>query len=158
MPKTQVQNPVNHVIQKFTLLTAAQVMELSLIHHSAMNLIVNGKGSRQEWEQVTNALNLAQTLDDLVFQRAYEKIIFYGLQAQARTGLRLHRTHRLGFSGRDLTDVNLALEVHDQQLAQATIGDINEAREAVWTSLYYKKNSVGVEQLAAGKYEHFLRK
>ena len=96
-----------------------------------MAQLTKGEATWAEWTDVTNVINMAAALAGMGVGSDYKEDIRKAMHAQASCGKRLLKNGRLGYSGPELTAVNLALEVHDAQLEVATVQQIETARRIV---------------------------
>lgn len=95
--------------------------------HGAVSSIVGGKGTQADWDDVAAALNVAMVLSEVVYDSEYRSDIFAASIAHARCGSRKLDTGRFGYSGEELKAINLALDVHEAQLANITNAELDRA-------------------------------
>lgn len=122
-------DPVSHVLTGMTVLAPKSVTNVLLASHSAMFEIVHGRGTLEHWRTVTGSLNMAIALDEQVYGSAEADTLKAALKAQARCGVRGYKGLSLGYTGPDLQLINHALGVHDVQLKQATVGEVERAMD-----------------------------
>ena len=97
--------------------------------HDAMRALVAGKGTSEDVEVVTNAMNMTEALasvrQDLGADwRTEIHAALDALLAMARRGA---ERGRFLFTGPEMTAVNLGMEIHDAQLDQATVIELERA-------------------------------
>lgn len=130
---------MGYVMSGMTLLSEDTKVLLGTLHHGALHALTTGVGTKDDWDSICNLLNLSLVLDEQVYQRAFRKEIDVAMAAHAACGKRLHKHGRFGYTGEELRHVNLALEVHDQQLKQTTIKEIEDAKATVYKRLRAKQ-------------------
>ena len=159
-PRLNLANPVDLAIATIRevearplSLSQSEIDMLTTRNHVALHEILHGTPTLDDWNTITKALNVAIALDDQVYGRAKEVELFRALKAHATGGQRFYTKQVLRYSGTEMAAVKEALAIHDVQVAQATVGEMQDAVNAVFTSLTTGKNRVGVKQLAEGKYK-----
>ena len=95
--------------------------------HDAMVEITQGRGTKAHWVLGADALNMAQILDEQVFAAAYEEKFRLAHAAHAACGMRFVGGKTMLYTGEELQYVNFALEVHEEQLSKATLGEVERA-------------------------------
>jgi len=126
-----VKNPVDYVLSGFMKISQDDQVRLQCIAHDALKLLVSGTGTREHWQLVTDALNMAFALDEIVFQGEYLDDIHKAQMAHAACGNRFIRLGKFGYYGPELLAVNYALKVHDEQLPLITTENMEQALAAV---------------------------
>lgn len=103
-------------------------------NHSAIVEITQGRGTRAHADILISALNMAEAM---CFVRA-ELGQDWAAELRAASDAVLAMCRRavtksghFGFTGPELTAVNLAMEVHDAQLDTCTVGELEKAAERV---------------------------
>ena len=95
--------------------------------HDAMVEITQGRGTKHHWVLVADSLNMAQVLDEQTFLSAYEVEFGLAHAAHAACGTRFVGGKTMLYTGEELQYVNFALEVHEEQLSKATLGEVERA-------------------------------
>lgn len=99
-------------------------------NHTSLERILKGEGTIADWDEVTAALNMGIVLDLQVYGGEYNAVFRSASDAHATCGLRI-KDNRAVYTGPELVAVKLAMEIHDQQMLQATTKEIDTAiREA----------------------------
>lgn len=98
-------------------------------NHDAMRALVAGEGARPEVEIVINALNMTEALAEVRAELGadWRVEIHAALDALLEMARRGDQTGRFLFRGPELTAVNLGMEIHDAQLDQATVIELEKA-------------------------------
>lgn len=126
-PKTVRLDNTTHVLQGMSLLAPSTIADVQLHNHSSMLALTQGNGTMGDWQRVTGALNMAVVLDEQTFQSAYHDDLLAALKAHGRCGVRAFKGGKYGYSGPDLTAVNYAFEIHNEQLKRCTVGEMERA-------------------------------
>jgi hypothetical protein len=93
---------------------------LSLAYHLAMETMVKGQSSEQDWSVVVCSLNIGLILCERGIGVEYESMFVAALDGAFRARLRGNRTGAWRFDGDALTAIQQALAVHDEQVKLAT--------------------------------------
>ncbi|NVN99267.1 MAG: hypothetical protein HXX17_08085 [Geobacteraceae bacterium] len=101
--------------------------KLQIINHGAMNAMVTGKATKQDWDVVCTALNMAAVLADGGLGSEYLEAIKAAMKAHAESGRRYLAIGKFGFSGQELNAVNIGMDIHDAQLELATVEMLEKA-------------------------------
>lgn len=127
-PKGIIINPIEYVVSGLKPASEEAQTRLKLGYHWAMLRLTRGEGTKEDWWEVANAMNVAIVLaehgygDAEVIEDVKEAML-----ALHRVKLRYRETGRLLFRGEELTAVNLGLDIHDAQMETATVRDIELA-------------------------------
>lgn len=102
-------------------------------NHSAMRTLVEGKGTKEEVKVVINALNVTEALADVRSDLGadWRQEIHAAIDALVAMARRGEETGRFVFRGPELTAINLAMEIHDAQLDQATVNEVAQAYKLI---------------------------
>jgi len=114
-------------------------------NHSAMTEVVQGRGTRDHIDILIAALNITEALyrvrADLGKDWADEiRQAHDALLHMTRRGV--ERGNRFVFTGPEMQAVNLALGIHDEQLNQCTIAELESAIELVRIEIKSKRARV----------------
>ena len=113
----------SHLINGFLPLRAAtnEVMRLRVINHGALERVVSGKATRAEAVDLRNVFITARSLAEIGVGSDWLEEFKAAQMAVIALILRGEKTGRYGFTGPELTAVNLAMAVHDEQIDGCTI-------------------------------------
>ena len=100
-------------------------------NHGAMKSMVDGTGTRDDCDIIIGALNMCEAMMSLGFGTDWRDEIHEGHAALLSMARRGHKTGRFLFTGPELTAVNLAMAVHDAQLDEATVIDLEKGLDIV---------------------------
>jgi hypothetical protein len=113
-------------MMKFTDVRSEAVI-LRTKNHLALELLRKGEGSRTEIGDLMGAMNIAEALSDLGFGPEFKQQFIDAQQALKTLVIRSKETKRFVLTARELTALNLGMEIHDAQLDVATVKDIETA-------------------------------
>lgn len=121
----------------------------------ALASLKTGKGTVTDWDTVAHALNMSELLaTELKIGYDYLSTIRRGQQAHNNCGARYITKSAFGYSGPEMKAMNLALEVHDQQLEIATVEELEALADKIdqkilakEIDLYAAKGIVELEDL-----------
>ena len=131
-PKPIIQNPVAFVVDGMQPADPSLVLTARLKNHGALKALVSGTATQADWQFVCNALNCSVVLaEDLHIGEEYLDEIKAGMLAHALCGRRAKTHGSFGYTGPQLTAVNTAIEIHDEQLATATVRQMESAAAEV---------------------------
>lgn len=122
-----------------------EYIDLRTKNHSSMAEITRGHGTRDHIDMLIAALNMTEALarvrDGLGRDWSSEiRLAQDALLTMTRRGI--ERGDRFVFTGPELQAVNLALEIHDAQLEQCTVAEIEKALDIVTNDIRNKRARV----------------
>ena len=103
------------------------VRHILTANHGSMHALTHGVGGQAEWDELAAALYVAAILDRQVYGSAYFDAIDTALNAQVACGARLQTKGRAVYTGPEMQAVNHALDIHDEQVIQATRREMERA-------------------------------
>lgn len=143
-PRAVLADPVSWVMNGLKPLRDVQSehVKLRAKMHAAMDELVHGKGDRGHIEVLIHALNMAEALAQVATRlgQDWQDEIRAGqdsLLSMSRRGL--DRGGRFIFTGAEMAAVNLAIEVHDEQLSQCSVSQLEKGVEIVRSNHLHKK-------------------
>jgi len=114
---------------------------LKLKNHEALDSIMKGQGTRDHVDVLIHAVNMAEALirirDDLGADWATE--IRAAQDAIYTMGKRGVEKNRFAFTGPEMTAVRVVMDVHDAQLDDCTVKELEKALELVAEEIRLKK-------------------
>lgn len=129
-PKPVLLDPLGYVVAGVRLFQDAknEAFKIATINHAAMRSMVQGSGQAVNARELTDAMGVAWCLMVVCgLGLDWTDEITAGQQAVQTMSERGQRTGRWLFTGQEITTVNLALEVHDAQLAACTVAQLEKA-------------------------------
>jgi hypothetical protein len=143
-PKGVRVDALNWVLSGLKPLASIKDEHLLLVskNHAAMNELTQGRGNRDHIDVLIAALNMTEGLYRVraeLGQDWAEEIRAGqdGLLAMTRRGVGLG--DRFVFTGPEMAAVNVALEIHDAQLAQCTVAELEKAIEIAKREIHLKR-------------------
>lgn len=125
-PRDVIRDPIGY----FAKVPVEHRVTIDTRNHMSLERILKGEGTIPDWDEVTAALNMGIVLDLQVYGGEYNAVFRSASDAHATCGLRI-KDGRALYTGPEMVAVKLALEIHDQQMLQATTKEIDTAiREA----------------------------
>lgn len=141
--KRSAYRPRPTLLQK--LVNAAPIADAEILqtfklrNHSSLTLLSKGQGGALEVSQVSNALAIAQALASIGLGDEWSNQLLKAHTAVSALSARAATTGKFVFTGPELTAVNLGMEVHDCQLDQCTVAQLEEAVASLVKSILRSK-------------------
>lgn len=116
-------------------------VELKLKNHDSLNMILMGNGTRKHIDVLISAVNICEALvrirDDLGLDWATEiKAAQDALYTMAKRG---YERGRFAFTGPEMTAIKLVMDIHDAQLDNCTVKEMEQALFIVSEEIRQKK-------------------
>jgi hypothetical protein len=116
-------------------------LELKLKNHQALDSILKGEGTRDHMDVLISAVNICEALvrvrDDLGLDWANEiRAAQDALYTMAKRGV---EKNRFAFTGPEMTAMKLVMDVHDVQLDNCTVKEMEQALFIVYEEVRLKK-------------------
>ncbi len=116
-------------------------LELKLKNHEALDSILKGQGTRDHMDVLISAVNICEALvrvrDDLGLDWANEiRAAQDALYTMAKRGV---EKNRFAFTGPEMTAMKLVMDVHDVQLDNCTVKEMERALFIVYEEVRLKK-------------------
>jgi hypothetical protein len=116
-------------------------VELKLKNHDSLNMILMGSGTREHIDVLISAVNICEALvrvrDDLGLDWANEiRAAQDALYTMAKRGV---EKNRFAFTGPEMTAIKLVMDVHDVQLDNCTVKEMEQAMFIVYEEVRLKK-------------------
>ena len=114
---------------------------LKLKNHEALDSILKGQGTRDHMDVLISAVNICEALvrvrDDLGLDWANEiRAAQDALYTMAKRGV---EKNRFAFTGPEMTAMKLVMDVHDVQLDNCTVKEMEKALFIVYEEVRLKK-------------------
>lgn len=116
-------------------------VELKLKNHESLDSILMGNGTREHIDVLISAVNICEALvrirDDLGLDWATEiKAAQDALYTMAKRG---YEKGRFAFTGPEMTAIKLVMDIHDTQLDNCTVREMEQALFIVSEEIRQKK-------------------
>lgn len=118
-------------------------------HHSAMSEIVHGRGQLPHWQAVAYALNTCKLLCSAgtYWGSDYKEEVEKALKAHANCGVRFKSGKSMGYTGPELEQVNIVLDLYDQQVELLTVEDFERVQAALAEAIARGETTIVVSAL-----------
>lgn len=128
-PRSVLQNPVAWVIEGMTPVASQRnfLVSLKIKNHQSMTALTQGMATRFDIDTLIAALNMMEALYRLGFGREYEDVVRTGMTALRDVKERGAANNRFILFAREMSALNLAMELHDAQLDLCTLRDLDKA-------------------------------
>lgn len=143
-PKGVRLDVVNWVVAGLKPLRSIKEEHLLLVtkNHAAMVELAQGRGNRDQLDIIIAALNMAEALYRVraALGKDWQEEIRAAQDALLTMTQRgVERGDRFVFTGLELQAVNVALEIHDAQLDQCTVAELESAIDIVRKEIHSKR-------------------
>lgn len=108
-----------------------QTRDLGLAYHMALQSLLSGHGTEQTWSTLACSLNIALVLAENGNGADCIETIKLSQGALLRSRERAQRTGKWGFDGEGIRIILAAINIHDEQIGNATRGQVITALEEV---------------------------
>jgi hypothetical protein len=126
-----LQDPVSYVVRGVQPAPIKTQAKLRIDMHRAFTSLTGGAGTVADWCVMSTSINMARALCSLGCYQENTQDIAEAMAAHDACGERFERHGRFGYSGTELNDVRFAMTVHEHQLMDAPIIQLEEALRMV---------------------------
>ena len=133
-PKGVIPDPIKYVMSGVQRVEKAPGgMAVLLINHDALNNMRMGRGTRSDMDVLINAFNITEALAIMKPElgQDWRVEIRAAQDALLEVGRRGAETGKFILRGPELTAINLGMEIHDAQLAECTVFEMEKAIDYV---------------------------
>ena len=141
--------PIDYVLSGFSRLGADASRRLRTVMHTAYDAMLSGKANKVDWQGMTDSLNVALAMSRLYYDGQYADVITKAQQGHAAAGNRYLRGMPFSYNLAEMAAVREAMLIHEIQLDQATVENIENAWKEVKRSLD-RGNFITVEKYKDG--------
>ena len=118
---------------------------IQTLNHMAMVDMVQGRGTREQWNRIVGAINIANVMCEMGIGDEFRAATLAARDALLDLGKRAVRNaDRFVCTGDELTAINNALDCHDAQLENVRAIDVDRAADEVARRVRYRINSTSV--------------
>ena len=149
-PRVASVSPLQYVLSGFSKISNDASLRLRTLMHSAYDAMTSGNATKRDWQEMTDALNVALALSRLYYDGAYSEKIEEAQRGHAAAGNRYLRGLPFSYNLAEMAAVRETMLVHEAQLDQATVENIENAWKEVQRSLD-KGNFITVEKYQDGR-------
>lgn len=145
VPKYVSVNPMSTFFGGMSGDHADHLRVLNVKNHAAMAAIVTGTGSRDHWDLLVGAMNMANVMCEQGIGNEFRAATIAGRDALCEVGKRAVKTGRFLFSGDEMATMNEALACHDAQLENIRAIDVDRAADEVLRRIRHGVNTTNVQ-------------
>ena len=143
-PKGISSNPLADFFGGLSGVHAAHFQRLALRNHTALLLLEQGQGGREQWDLIVGAINIANVMCEQGIGDEFREQTIAARDALLECGKRAVKTGRFLFRGDELKAVRAALECHDAQLENVRAIDVERASDEVIRRIRHGLNTTNV--------------
>lgn len=126
-PKPIIKDPITFVMVGNRPGTDEAQLKLKISYHLAMTNITQGRGQKEDWQEIANSINLAIVLAEMGWGKDYVPELAKAQGAMILLRDRLKQNGRIVVRAEEMNLINDALAIHDEQIAIAPIRDVDAA-------------------------------
>jgi len=130
-PRGVLRDPISFVIKGMRPADPNAQLKAKINLHGAMANLVQGRGTKEDWQEVANGLNVGLALAEMGYGKEFVPDIVKAQGAMALLRDQGKSTGRFIFRGEEMQAVNTGLDLHDQQIELAPVKDFEQAIRAV---------------------------
>lgn len=128
---------------------ADELRILNIKNHGALAAIVQGNGTRDDWDAVVHAINVGNILCERGIGNEYRQDMLAARDALESCGKRIVKTDRVILTGDELKALNVGMAAHDAQLENVRYIDIDRADDEVSRRVRHHINTTDVRKESA---------
>lgn len=143
-PKSVSKNPISDVFGGLTGDHMAHYQRLAIRTHGAMAEMVQGRGTREHWDLLIGAINMANVMCEQGIGDEFRPQTLAGRDVLCEVGKRAVKMGRFLFKGDEIGILNEALDCHDAQLQNIRAIDVERAADEVIRRVRHGINTTNV--------------
>lgn len=116
-------NPITHAIEGCAILTDKDLTELRIRELNAIDSMVNGTGSIDDWSSLNGMNNLAETMSRAGIGVEVLEVCYKAQEELVRSAKRFEAIGRMGLTGEGIQIMRELFEYHDIQRRSVTRSD-----------------------------------
>lgn len=128
---------------------AEEATELMTKNSLAMQAMVQGRATREQWNQITGAINMAAVMCEQGIGPEYRLDVLDARDAMLEVGKRAMANERFVFKGDKMRVLNEFMSIHEAQIVAVRAIDIDRAATEVIRRVKHRINSTSVAAEAA---------
>lgn len=130
-PKGIIQDPIRYVMVGIKPANTDIQLNLKIKCHDAMFNLTHGKGTKDDWQVVADALNVSMVLWEMGYGQEYLDDIGEAMSAMNSIRDRYKKDGSLVLRGPEMKVINDGLDLHDQQIEIVPIHAMEKALRSV---------------------------
>jgi hypothetical protein len=143
-PRQVATNPIAEIFGGMGSTHAQHLQELHIKNHAALAAMVQGRGTRDDWDRLVGAINMANVMCEQGIGNEFREQTIAARDALCQVGVRYHKFGSFGFTGAELMTMNEAFTCHEAQLENVRAIDIDRAANEVLRRIRHKINTTNV--------------
>lgn len=138
---------INPIVEIFGGMGSTHAQHLQTLHiknHAALAAMVQGRGTRDDWDRLVGAINMANVMCEQGIGNEFRAQTIAARDALCEVGKRYHKFGNFGFTGAELKTMNEAFACHEAQLENVRAIDVDRAADEVLRRIRNKINTTNV--------------
>jgi len=123
---------------------AEHLRTIQIRNHRALAEMAQGRGTREQWDELVGAANMANVMCEQGIGNEYRAITIAARDALLEVGKRIVKTERVILKGDELNAIREGLLCHDAQLENVRAIDVERACREVERRVRHRINSTSV--------------
>ncbi|HEY0062480.1 MAG TPA: hypothetical protein VGC21_10185 [Telluria sp.] len=144
-PKYVARNPMSTFLGGMSGDHMGHLQGLFARNHGAMVRMVQGAGTRDDWDLLVGAVNMGNVMCEQGIGNEFRLAMTAGRDALCEVGKRAAQTGRFVFKGGEMAAMNEALDCHDAQLENIRAIDVERAADEVIRRVRHGINTTSVQ-------------
>lgn len=153
-PRDVVANPLTAIFGGMGSAHAQHLQTLHLKNHAAFAALVQGRGTRDDWDRLVGAVNMANVMCEQGIGNEFREQTIAARNALCEIGKRYMRIGKFVFTGPELATMNEAMTCHEAQLENVRAIDVDRAADEVLRRIRNKINTTNVRAEFAREAAH----
>ncbi|MDN4061157.1 hypothetical protein QPK31_23335 [Massilia sp. YIM B02769] len=125
---------------------AEHLRTIQIRNHRALAEMAQGRGTREQWDELVGAANMANVMCEQGIGNEYRAITIAARDALLEVGKRIVKTERVILKGDELNAIREGLLCHDAQLENVRAIDVERACREVERRVRHRINSTSVHR------------
>lgn len=124
---------------------AEHLQKLNIINAAAMQALVQGRGTKADWDRIVGAINMANVMCEQGIGNEFRPQTIAARDALCEVGKRFVRSGRFMFKGDEMRVINEAMACHEAQCENVRAVDIERAADEVIRRIRHGVNTTNVK-------------
>lgn len=143
-PKTIVQNPLNYFLGGYKRIQGEELTDLYAKNHMAMVKLCSGQSDRDDWEVLTDMINLSLVLTEQHFDDQYHEMLLLARDSLLAIGQRYMDCGKFTLEGDEMQALNNAMDVSEAQLEVLRVVDVERAEKEIKRRIKHNHNTMNI--------------
>ena len=146
VPKYVARNVLSTIFGGMSGDHAEHLRTIQIRNHRALAEMAQGRGTREQWDELVGAANMANVMCEQGIGNEYRAITIAARDALLEVGKRIVKTERVILKGDELNAIREGLLCHDAQLENVRAIDVERACQEVERRVRHRINSTSVQR------------